>query len=180
VGCQPSGSELVQFPVDQRQELGGGLPVAGRGGSENASHVGHNDRVYPLFCGIARRTGRPISGRRELLPPGMKVAEATSGNTSGRLAPVAAVREYGLACVLPTKMSGDKRTALAVFGAFRVKPEQDRLYNIRNAINHGDVDADNASELLRIGARHSHLWMIVFGMLGLIIPIHRPLHQTPP
>jgi hypothetical protein len=60
---------------------------------------------------------------------------------------------------------------------FRMKPEQDRLYNIRNAINHGDVDADNPSELLRIEDRHRRLWMIVFGMLGLIIPIDRPLDK---
>ncbi|HEY3383478.1 MAG TPA: hypothetical protein VGK32_17050 [Vicinamibacterales bacterium] len=57
---------------------------------------------------------------------------------------------------------------------FRMKPEQDRLYNIRNAINHGDVDADDPNELLRVEDRHSRLWMIVFGMLGLIIPIDRP------
>lgn len=64
-----------------------------------------------------------------------------------------------------------------VMECFRMKPEQDRLYNIRNAINHGDVDADNPGELLRVEDRHSRLWMIVFGMLGLIIPIDRPLDQ---
>jgi len=60
---------------------------------------------------------------------------------------------------------------------FRMKPEQDRLYNIRNAINHGDVDVDDPNELLRVEDRHSRLWMIIFGMLGLIIPIDRPLDQ---
>jgi hypothetical protein len=60
---------------------------------------------------------------------------------------------------------------------FRMKPEQDRLYDIRNAINHGNVDAGNPSELLRVEDRHTRLWMIVFGMLGLIIPIDRPLDQ---
>ncbi len=64
-----------------------------------------------------------------------------------------------------------------VVECFRMKPEQDRLYDIRNAINHGDVDADNPSELLRVEDRHHRLWMIVFGMLGLIIPIDRPLDQ---
>lgn len=57
---------------------------------------------------------------------------------------------------------------------FRMKPKQDQLYSIRNAINHGEVDAHNLSELLRIEDRHSRLWMIVFGMLGCIIPIDRP------
>ena len=60
---------------------------------------------------------------------------------------------------------------------FRMKPEKDRLFNIRNAINHGDVDVDDPSELLRVEDRHSRLWIIVFGMLGLIIPIDRPLDQ---
>lgn len=60
---------------------------------------------------------------------------------------------------------------------FKMKPEQDRLYNIRNAINHGDIDAENPNELLRVEDRHSRLWMIVFGMLGLLIPIDRPLDQ---
>ena len=64
-----------------------------------------------------------------------------------------------------------------VMECFKMKPEQDRLYNIRNAINHGDVDADDPLELLRVEDRHSRLWMIVFGMLGLIIPIDRPLDQ---
>jgi hypothetical protein len=58
---------------------------------------------------------------------------------------------------------------------FRMKPESDRLYSIRNAINHGDIDVDKPRELLRVADRHSRLWMIVFGMLGSIIPIDRPL-----
>ncbi len=64
-----------------------------------------------------------------------------------------------------------------VMECFKMKPEKDRLYNVRNAINHGDVDADNPSELLRVEDRYHRLWMIVFGMLGLIVPIDRPLDQ---
>jgi hypothetical protein len=75
------------------------------------------------------------------------------------------------------KVCFPERADQYVVECFRMKPEQDRLYSIRNAINHGDVDADNPSELLRIEDRHSRLWMIVFGMLGLIIPIDRPLDQ---
>lgn len=60
---------------------------------------------------------------------------------------------------------------------FRMKPRKDRLYDIRNAINHGDIDADDPRELLRVEDRHRRLWTIVFGMLGLIIPIDRPLDQ---
>ncbi len=70
-----------------------------------------------------------------------------------------------------------ERTEQYVVECFRMKPEQDRLYNIRNAINQGDINADNPSEILRVEDRHRRLWMIVFGMLGLIIPIDRPLDQ---
>jgi len=58
---------------------------------------------------------------------------------------------------------------------FKAKPEQDRLYKIRNAINHGDINADDLQELIRVEDKHRRLWMIVFGMLGLFIPIKRPL-----
>jgi hypothetical protein len=58
---------------------------------------------------------------------------------------------------------------------FKAKPEQDRLYNIRNAINHGDINADDLQELIRVEDKHRRLWMIVFGMLGLFIPTKRPL-----
>lgn len=75
------------------------------------------------------------------------------------------------------KVCFPERAEQYVVECFRMKPERDRLYNIRNAINHGDVDADNPSELLRVEDRHSRLWMIVFGMLGLLIPIDRPLDQ---
>jgi hypothetical protein len=71
----------------------------------------------------------------------------------------------------------DDQAARYIDECFRMKPEQDRLYNIRNAINHGDVDADDPSELLRIDDRHSRLWMIVFRMLGRLIPIDCPVDQ---
>src|SRR5262249_4764873 len=42
---------------------------------------------------------------------------ATAGNTGVGLALIAAVRGYRLACVMPAKMSADKRAALAALGA---------------------------------------------------------------
>jgi hypothetical protein len=62
---------------------------------------------------------------------------------------------------------------------FRKKPKQDRLYNIRNAINHGDIDAGNLKELIRVEDKQRRLWMIVFGMLGQFIPVPRPLDDGP-
>lgn len=55
--------------------------------------------------------------RRGVLNPGMTLVEATAGNTGLGLALVAAVRGYRLVCVLPAKMSVDKRAALAAVGA---------------------------------------------------------------
>ena len=55
--------------------------------------------------------------RRSLLNPGMTLVEATAGNTGIGLALVAAVRGYRVACVLPAKMSADKRAALTALGA---------------------------------------------------------------
>ena len=54
---------------------------------------------------------------RGLLKPGLTIIEATAGNTGMGLALVAAARGYKLVCVLPEKMSVDKRVALATLGA---------------------------------------------------------------
>jgi hypothetical protein len=58
---------------------------------------------------------------------------------------------------------------------FEAKPDKDRLYQIRNDINHGDIDASNPEELIRVQDKQLRLWMIVFGMLGQIIPIPTPV-----
>jgi len=54
---------------------------------------------------------------RGVLSPGMTLVEATAGNTGIGLALVAAARRYGLVCVMPDKMSFDKRVALSSLGA---------------------------------------------------------------
>lgn len=53
---------------------------------------------------------------RGVLRAGMTLIEATAGNTGIGLALVAAARDYGLVCVMPEKMSVDKRVALASLG----------------------------------------------------------------
>src|SRR5688572_8691390 len=55
--------------------------------------------------------------RRGLLSPGRTLVEATAGNTGFGLALVAAIRGYQLVCVMPEKMSVDKRRALETAGA---------------------------------------------------------------
>jgi cystathionine beta-synthase len=54
--------------------------------------------------------------RRGVLRPGATLIEATAGNTGVGLALVAAARGYRVVCVLPEKMSTDKRSALAALG----------------------------------------------------------------
>ena len=54
---------------------------------------------------------------RGVLRPGDTLIEATAGNTGLGLALVAALRGYRLVCVLPAKMSVDKRNALKAVGA---------------------------------------------------------------
>ena len=54
---------------------------------------------------------------RGVLHAGATLIEATAGNTGMGLALVAAARGYGLVCVMPEKMSIDKRVALAAVGA---------------------------------------------------------------
>jgi cysteine synthase len=55
--------------------------------------------------------------QRGLLNRGMTLIEATAGNTGVGLALVAATRGYGLVCVMPEKMSLDKRRVLTSLGA---------------------------------------------------------------
>ncbi|HEX3147843.1 MAG TPA: cysteine synthase family protein [Gemmataceae bacterium] len=54
---------------------------------------------------------------RGVLKPDMTLIEATAGNTGIGLAMIAAIRGYRLVCVMPEKMSMDKRTALTAVGA---------------------------------------------------------------
>jgi cysteine synthase len=54
---------------------------------------------------------------RGVLRPGATLIEATAGNTGVGLALVAAERGYSLVCVMPEKMSVDKRAQLARLGA---------------------------------------------------------------
>ena len=54
---------------------------------------------------------------RGLLRPGATLIEATAGNTGMGLALVGAIRGYRLVCVMPEKMSQQKRTQLAALGA---------------------------------------------------------------
>jgi len=57
---------------------------------------------------------------------------------------------------------------------FRLDDRINRLYDIRNAINHGDIDAENPLELLRVESRLHELWIIVWRLFGKFVPFPAP------
>lgn len=90
--------------------IGGRLPVPVLAKCEHLNPGGSvKDRIAVAIVEDAEKRG--------LLAPGATLIEATAGNTGVGLAIVAAARGYRLVCVLPEKMSADKRVALSSLGA---------------------------------------------------------------
>jgi cysteine synthase len=108
-----TGSILDQIgrtPLVPLHRLSAGLKVQVFGKCEYLNPGGSvKDRIALAIVNDAEARG--------LLQPGDTLVEATAGNTGMGLALVAAVRGYRLACVMPEKMSHDKRSALAALGA---------------------------------------------------------------
>jgi cystathionine beta-synthase len=97
-------------PMVQLRRVAAGLPVPVFGKCEFLNPGGSvKDRIAVAIVDDAERRG--------LLRPGMTLVEATAGNTGVGLALVAAARGYRVACVMPEKMSADKRAGLAALGA---------------------------------------------------------------
>lgn len=72
------------------------------------------------------------------------------------------------------KICFPEHAELYINECFKIKPNKDRLYNIRNAINHGSIDAENMQELLHVEARLHKLWMIVWRLFGRLIKFPAP------
>jgi cysteine synthase len=97
-------------PMVRLGRIGAGLRVPVYGKCEHLQPGGSvKDRIALAIVEHAERDG--------LLRPGGTLIEATAGNTGVGLALVAAHRGYRLVCVMPEKMSHDKRVALAALGA---------------------------------------------------------------
>jgi cysteine synthase len=97
-------------PLVPLARVAAGLPVPVLAKCEHMNPGGSiKDRIAKAIVDDAEARG--------LLRPGMTLVEATAGNTGMGLALVAAVRGYRLVCVMPEKMSTDKRVALAAAGA---------------------------------------------------------------
>ena len=97
-------------PLVRLQRVGCGLPVAVLVKCEHMNPGGSvKDRIAKAIVDDAEARG--------VLRPGATLIEATAGNTGMGLALIAAARGYELVCVMPEKMSQDKRDALAILGA---------------------------------------------------------------
>ena len=97
-------------PLVPLRRIGRGLPVPVLVKCEHMNPGGSvKDRIALAIVEDAEARG--------VLGPGMTLIEATAGNTGVGLALVAAARGYSLVCVMPEKMSVDKRVALAALGA---------------------------------------------------------------
>jgi cysteine synthase len=101
---------IGRTPMVRLTRVAAGLPAPVLGKCEFLSPGGSvKDRIALAIIEEAELLGR--------LAPGATLVEATAGNTGLGLALVAAARGYRLVCVLPEKMSLDKRVALAAVGA---------------------------------------------------------------
>jgi cysteine synthase len=103
-------ARIGHTPLVPLQKIGRDLPVPILVKCEHMNPGGSiKDRIAQAIVAQAEAGGA--------LRPGMTLVEATAGNTGMGLALVAAVRGYELVCVMPEKMSVDKRHALRAVGA---------------------------------------------------------------
>jgi cysteine synthase len=101
---------IGRTPLVPLERVAQGLSVAVLAKCEHMNPGGSiKDRIALAIVDDAERRG--------LLRPPATLIEATAGNTGVGLALVAAARGYGLVCVMPEKMSVDKRVALSSLGA---------------------------------------------------------------
>lgn len=97
-------------PLVSLRHIGRDLPVPVLVKCEHMNPGGSvKDRIAKAIVDDAEARG--------VLRSGMTLIEATAGNTGVGLALVAAARGYELVCVMPEKMSVDKRVALGSLGA---------------------------------------------------------------
>ncbi len=101
---------IGRTPLVALTRIGRGLPVPLLAKCEHLNPGGSvKDRIALSIVDDAEKRG--------LLRSGGTLIEATAGNTGMGLALVAAARGYRLVCVMPEKMSADKRRALTMLGA---------------------------------------------------------------
>jgi cysteine synthase len=103
-------SHIGRTPLVPLVRIARGLPTAVLVKCEHMNPAGSvKDRLAKAIVEDAEARG--------VLRPGATLVEATAGNTGMGLALLAAARGYSLVCVMPEKMSIDKRIALSAVGA---------------------------------------------------------------
>lgn len=119
-------ARIGRTPLVRLRRLDAGLPVPVLVKCEHLNPGGSvKDRIAVAIIDDAEARG--------VLRPGSTLIEATAGNTGLGLALVAGCRGYDLVCVMPEKMSVDKRRALQAVGARVVvtpnaPPDDDRNF----------------------------------------------------
>ena len=103
-------AQIGNTPLVPLLRIGAGLPAPIWVKCEHLNPAGSvKDRLALALVTDAESRG--------LIRPGSTLVEATAGNTGLGLAIMAAIRGYHLVCVMPEKMSHDKRAALTAAGA---------------------------------------------------------------
>lgn len=63
-------------------------------------------------------------------------------------------------------MMGDEQASEVIYQCFEIKPEEERLYQIRNDINHGNIRENSGKDYENIYFRRMLLWDIVFTLIN--------------
>jgi cysteine synthase len=159
-GRSPAHGVLSQIggtPLVRLARIGSGMPVPVLVKCEHMNPGGSiKDRIALAIVDDAEARG--------VLRSGMTLVEATAGNTGVGLALVAAARGYRLVCVMPEKMSVDKRATLAALGAKVVitpnappsHPENFRNVAARMAEDVGHFATDQFSNPANVRVHEEH------------------------
>lgn len=109
---------------------------------------------------------------------------ASGSLTSFRIKELHKVVEPGLrqsaAHVFSVLFHDPEQVAKYMHQCFDRADRRNRLYQVRNDISHGNIDASDLLELIRVEARVHELWMIVWGMVGRLLPFGAPVDRDFP
>ena len=61
---------------------------------------------------------------------------------------------------------GDDQASQVIYQCFEIKPDEERLYQIRNDINHGNIRENSGRDYERVQFRGMLLWEIVFKLIN--------------
>jgi hypothetical protein len=182
-------SGVVKLPPKARKKVEAAMfwiREPGRGMREH-----HRSTVLRKYSAFWNAFECLVDAVRILVPPKDKLSKSDKERAvaqyleerDGRLTPKQIEECYRL--VVDPGFVGKARYSLTrCFGkaaphyikeCFSMRPKRDQLYQIRNAINHGDIDAENPDELLRVEARIGRLFIVVWGMFGRLIPFPHPV-----